>query len=116
MRIVDRLLAIVLLLGVIGHTLGSIKAYAAQPMTLLWALCASALLALVGVINLVRASRPADRSLAWIAAAGAALWLIAALAFGCLIRNFLDPRVITFVIACVGLIAFSMRTAVRRTG
>jgi len=114
MRIVDRLLAALLILGAVGHTFGSIKYFSGQPITLLWALCASALAALLGTVNLLRASRPKDRALAWVAAVGTAFWLAASLAFGKLIGNLLDPRVVLFVIISAALIAFSLRTALRR--
>lgn len=114
MRTIDRLLAVLLLLGAVGHTFGSIHSYSRQPLVLLWALCASVLVALLGALQLLRAARPADRPLAWIATAGTACWLAAAIAFGVLIRDPLDPRVITFIIICAGLIAFSLQTALRR--
>lgn len=113
MRIADRVLAVLLLLGAVGHTFGAIQAYSHQPVSLLWALCASVLVALLGALNLLRAGRPADRALAWIAAAGTACWLVAAVAFGVVIRRPTDPRVVVFVVVCAGLIAFSLQTALR---
>lgn len=113
MRILDRLLAALLLLGAVGHTFGSIQSFSNQPLVLLWALCASVLVALLGAINLLRAGRPADRALAWIAAVGTACWLVAAIVFGLLIHHPADPRVLVFVVVSGGLIAFSLRTAFR---
>jgi len=113
MRIADRVLAVLLLLGAIGHTFGSIQAYSHQPLSMLWALCASVLVALLSALNLLRSGRPADRALAWIAAAGTACWLVAAVAFGVLIHRPMDPRVVVFAVICVGLIAFSLQTAFR---
>ena len=112
MRILDRIFAIVLLLGAVGHTFGSIRAYSDQPLPLFWALNASVLVALLGVLNLVRARRPSDRVLAWITAAGTLCWLIGSIIFGMLIGHPLDPRVLTFLVVSAGLLLFSVRTAV----
>jgi hypothetical protein len=108
---VDRALACILLLGALGHSFGSFEAYARQPATLLWALCASVLVALLGVLNLLRANRPGDRPLAWITVAGTACWLAASIAFGILIHKPFDLRVVIFSLASVGLIGFGLKTA-----
>jgi hypothetical protein len=112
-RITDRTLAILLLLGAVGHTLGSIKFYAQEPLTMLWALCASLFVVLLAAVNLLRTNRPADRTLAWITSAGTLCWLIAAIVFGMLLGKPLDPRVVYFVLVCAGLIVFGLRTALR---
>jgi hypothetical protein len=101
------------MLGAVGHTLGSVKAYSGQPLVLLWALCASLYIVLVGAINLLRTARPADRALAWIAMAATACWLVAGVAFGLLIGNVADPRVIIFAVICSGLIALGLKGALR---
>jgi hypothetical protein len=111
MRLLDRIFAIVLLVGAVGHTLGSFRAYSSQPMPLFWALNASVLVALLGVLNLLRAKRPADRVLAWITAAGTLCWLIGSIIFGMLIGHPLDPRVLTFLVVSAGLVLFSVQTA-----
>jgi len=104
----DRALAVLLSLGAIGHTFGSIVAFRNQPVTLLWALCASLLIALVGGINLLRTWRPSDYALAWLSAVGALSWLVVSVAFGIIIGNLLDPRVIPFAVMSTGLLLFSM--------
>jgi hypothetical protein len=109
----DRTLAVLLMLGAVGHTLGAFKTYGGQPMVLLWALCASVLCVLLGAINLLRVNRPGDAALAWICVAGMVAWLTCTLAFGNLIGNFLDFRIIIFTVISVGLIVFGVRTAVR---
>jgi len=108
---IDRALGVLLMLGCVGHSLGSIKSYSTQPMPLLWALCASVLVALLGSMNLLRSYRPADRALAWLTCAGTFCWLVAAVVFGNLIGNVLDLRVIVFTLLCIGLIGFGLRTA-----
>ena len=41
MKILDRILSCLLILGGIGHTIGSLHFYKSDQMTLLWSLCAS---------------------------------------------------------------------------
>jgi hypothetical protein len=109
----DRTLAILLLLGAVGHTLGSFKTYGGQPMVLLWALCASVLVVLLGAINLLRVSRPGDAALAWICVGAMICWLACTLTFGHLIGNLLDFRIVIFAVLSTGLILFGVRSAVR---
>ena len=112
-KIVDRLFGSLLILGAIGHTFGSIKAFSSTPHELLWALCASVLIALLGALNLLRSWRPQDSTLAWIVCAGTTCWLAASIAFGLIIGRPFDPRVIVFVILSVGLILFGLNTALK---
>ena len=111
LRTVDRVFAVLLILGSIGHTFGSIKAFGNTPHELLWALCAGVLVALLGVLNLLRSWRPGDAALAWIVCAGTACWLAASIAFGLIIGKPFDLRVIVFVILSAGLILFGLNTA-----
>jgi hypothetical protein len=107
----DRTLAVLLVLGAAGHTLGSIKAYSQQPIVLLWALCASLYTVLLGVVNLLRTARPADRALAWVAVVASACWIPVSIAFGVLIGQPFDPRVVVFVLICSGLVALGLKNA-----
>ena len=106
---VDRICAVVILLGTIGHSAGSFAAYSSNHETLLWALCASALCGMTGLTNLLRSYRQGDKALAGIALVGTLAWLIASLGFGLVIGNLGDPRVIGFTAACVGLIYFNLK-------
>ena len=74
----DRALAMLLSLGAIGHTFGAIV--------------------LVGAINLLRTWRPGDRLLACLAATGTLCWLVISVAFGVIINNLTDFRVVVFAI------------------
>ncbi len=116
LKIVDRILCVLLILGAAGHTYGSITGYGRQPMMLLWALSASLYIGLLGAVHLLRTFRPGDRSLAMIGAVGALCQLISAVIFGQLIGAPSDPRVIGFVVICTGLIAFSLKDAFATTG
>jgi hypothetical protein len=111
MKIVDRILAVILILGGIGHGFGSYLGYKHEPVTMLWALNASALAFLVAALNLLRSARVSDRPLAWIAFAGSLAGAGFALAFGALIGNVFDFRPLTHAIADLGLAAFSLKAA-----
>ena len=110
----DRALAMLLSLGAIGHTFGSITAFRDHPSQLLWALCASVLIVLVGAMNLLRTWRPGDRLLACLAAMATLCWLVATVAFGVIINNLTDLRVVVFAILSVGLIIFSVKDALAK--
>ncbi len=99
-----------MLLGGIGHGIGSYKAYGNDHMVLLWAWSASLAVFLLAGVNLLRAGRPADRALAWISLGGCLAWMGCAAWFGQLIGNVLDFRpLVNFVVAAV-LAIFSMRS------
>ena len=110
---VDRAFAVLLILGAGGHTLGSFKTYGSQPIVLLWALSASVLCVLLGAINLLRINRPQDAALAWVVVGGMVCWLVLTFAFGKLIGNLLDFRILIFAVISVVLILFGLRTATR---
>jgi hypothetical protein len=112
LKYLDRTLAVLLGLGAgVGHTLGSLAAYAHEPMTLLWSLNTSVLGVMLGALHLLRSLRPADRTLALLLIFPTLAWLVSALYFGRLIHAPGDPRVVTFIVLCAGLIAFSVRGA-----
>ena len=111
MKILDRILAVVLILGGIGHGLGSYLGYRHEPITMLWALNASVLGFLVAAINLLRSGRTNDRPLAWIAFAGSLACFVSALTFGLLIGNVLDFRPLIHGVTTLALAAFSLKAA-----
>ena len=111
MRWLDRGLSLLLILGGVGHTLGVIQFYK-DPDTLFWSLTDSVLIVLVAALNLLRSWRIGDRGLAAVAMSGAAANLAIALAFGRLIGNMADVRVIMFAVVSTGLIAFGIRDIV----
>jgi hypothetical protein len=102
MRGLDRALCVLLMLGGVGHTLGSFKAYEAEPMMLLWSLCASLFVFFFAAVNLVRAGRPGDKTLAGICLVGGVCWIAASLRFGMLIGNVWDFRPLIFAVITVG--------------
>jgi hypothetical protein len=113
MNAVDRGFGCLMVLGGIGHGLGSYKAYGKDPMTPLWALSASFAVFLLAAMNLLRAGRKAGRRLAWICATGCAVWIGFALWFGARIGNVFDLRPLVNAIIALVLCLFSVRTAVQ---
>jgi uncharacterized membrane protein YjjP (DUF1212 family) len=113
MKLLDRILACVLGLGAIGHGAGSYLGYRHEPLTMLWALCASILGLLLAAINLLRSGRAADRPLAWICFSGTLAMAASAFAFGALIGNVFDPRALMNGCTALALAGFSLKTAMR---
>jgi hypothetical protein len=111
MKTIDRILACVLILGGLGHAAGSYLGYRHEPLTLLWALSASLFSLLVAAVNLLRAGRPTDRPLAWIACAGSLALSVSAFMFGVLIGNVFDARALVNSLAALALAGFSLKTA-----
>ena len=112
MKTTDRIFSCLLFLGGIGHTFGTFIAYVSKPELLLWSLCASLFLFLLGTLNFVRASRSGDRTLGWITLIFNPCQFVSAVAFGRLIQNLYDPRVIGFCIITLVLTAMSIRSIV----
>jgi uncharacterized membrane protein YfcA len=112
LKILDRVLSCLLILGGIGHTLGSFQFYKSDQMTLLWSLCASLFVFLFGAVSLIRAGRPQDRALAWVCLVAGFCWIAASLRFAVLIGNHLDFRPLIFGVLTLGLCAFCVRTLV----
>jgi membrane protein DedA with SNARE-associated domain len=71
--------------------------------------------ALVAVLNLVRAGRPEDRTLAWITFCGSLCWVAVAIAFGASIGNVIDPRAVWHALSAFVLAGLSFRTAIGRS-
>jgi hypothetical protein len=111
MKTIDRILACVLILGGFGHAAGSVLGYRHEPLTLLWALSASLFSLLVAAVNLLRAVRPTDRPLAWIACVASVALSISALMFGFLIGNPFDARALVNGLVALALAGFSLKTA-----
>jgi len=111
-RWIDRGLSALLILGGVGHTFGVLNFYT-NPDTLFWSLTDSVLIGLIAAINLLRTWRPGDRALALVAALGSAANLVIAFAFGRLIGDMADFRVLLFGALSLGLLGFGLRDAMR---
>lgn len=105
----DRILSILLILAGIVHALDSLRYYH-DDLTLLWSLCASLFIILLGAVSLLRASRPRDSALAWICLVSGLAWIVAALRFGYVVSKLHSSHVLIVVIATLGICVFSVRT------
>jgi len=109
-RTVDYGLAWLLVLGGLGHAMGSWTGYRHSPETLLWALSGSLAALLLAALNILRVGRPRDRPLAWVCFGGCLGHIGVALGFGTVIGNIFDPRVLINAIDAAALAALSLRT------
>ncbi|MBV8820753.1 MAG: hypothetical protein JO022_20500 [Acidobacteriaceae bacterium] len=110
MKLVDRIFGYLLILGACGHTAGTLLWLKPMSDLFIWSLGASIAGALCGVLNVVRAGRPDDKTLAVITTVGTACWCLLALAFGLSIGNVLDPRALMHTITSFVLVIFGVRT------
>jgi hypothetical protein len=115
-QVLDRSFGVLLLVGSVLHAYGAVTHYPAGSAELVWALTATLAGVLIAVINLVRAGRSADRTLAWIALAASLCWVAVAVAFGAAIGTVADPRVLWHAISALALAAFCLRTALGYAG
>jgi hypothetical protein len=113
MRVLDSVFGCLLFLGGIGHGLGSYMAYRNDHMVLLWAWSASLAVFLLAAVNLLRAGRTGDSSLAWISFVACVAWIAFAVWFGRLIGNVFDPRPLGNILITLVLAIFSLRTVLR---
>lgn len=108
---IDRAFALLLLLGAAGHTAGSLTLLPAGSDTQVWSLGAALGAALIAILNFVRAGRPDDRPVIWMALFGATGWFAVAILFGWTLGDFLDFRVAWHGFAALALAGFSLRMA-----
>lgn len=116
LKVVDRIFGGLLVLASAGHTVGTILW--TQPMSeiFIWSLGSSLAAALLGALNIVRAGRPEDKTLAAITAIGTACWALVTFAFGKSIGNLLDPRPLSHMVISLVLVIFSAVTLGRTRG
>lgn len=116
LKVVDRIFGGLLVLASAGHTAGTILW--TQPMSgiFIWSLGSSLAAALLGALNIVRAGRPEDKTLAAITAIGTACWALVTFAFGKSIGNLLDPRPLSHMVISLVLVIFSAVTLGRTHG
>lgn len=107
MAIVDRIFSILIILAGAAHAVGSLKYYE-DPLTLLWALCATLFLFLFGAINLLRVSRRGDKPLAWICLVSGLGWIAVAEDFGHITNRMANTHVLTVIVITVVICAFNV--------
>ncbi len=102
-----------MLVGAGLHVAGSFATYTNAPDALLWSVSAGAYEALLGGVNLVRASRRRDAALAWLSLLGGIVWLGVVISFARLVGNAFDPRVLVQGGIAIVPTALSLRTLLR---
>lgn len=110
MKTVDYVFGWLLVLASLMHGAGSVAAYRHKPELLLWAEAATLASLLLAAINLLRAGRPGDHTLAWVSCAGCAGWILVAFGFGRLVGTLLDPRAVSHEAITLVLLVFSFRS------
>ena len=110
MKIIDRVFGYLLVLGALGHTIGTIVWLIPMSDLFIWSLGAALAPLVLGALNIVRAGRPGDRAVAAIATVGTFAWMLVALAFGISIHRVTDPRPLSHVIISLVLVAFGIRS------
>src|SRR5262249_50799614 len=116
MKIADRILGWLLVLGALLHAGGSIVAARNNPQLLVWALSGSLAALLVAAMNLLRVNRPQDRALAALCFFGSLGWAAGAIGFGGSIGNVFDPRAMYHAIDALALAVMSVRTYIHAHG
>jgi hypothetical protein len=110
MKVADRLFGWLQILGACGHTAGTILLAPFMSGLFVWSLGASIGMFLTAALNLLRAARPGDRTVAFLAVAGSGGQFLLCLAFGGSIANFGDPRVVANCLIAAVLFGFAVRT------
>jgi hypothetical protein len=114
MNIVDRIFGWLMVLGSLAHSMGSLHAYGDKPEMLLWAESGTLAGLLVAALNLLRAGRPHDRTLAWVSFAACLGWFALALDFGKVVGNYFDFHAVIFMVITLVLAVMSLRTAMNK--
>jgi hypothetical protein len=110
---IDRIFGVLLVLASLGHTFGTLTLVPAWGGIWVWSLGAALAGLLLGALNIVRASRPGDTTIAILTTAGTFCWILVALAFGKSIGHLLDPRVMGHVVISSVLVIFGLITLSR---
>lgn len=116
LRRADRSFGVLLVLGAIGHTTGTLLWMPPMSPVFIWSLGSSIAAATLGVLNIVRAGRRDDRALAAITTVGTTAWLGVVVCFAISLRRVLDPRVLLHGVSSAALVMFSVRMLLGRRG
>lgn len=111
MKIADRALSLLLLVGGGLHSYGSVAGYDLGSEILVWSLAGSLAIFLTATLNLLRTFRSGDRVLACLSLAASLGVLAIALGFGHAIGDVADPRALWHALCGIGLACFSLRAA-----
>ena len=103
LRIPDRVLLGALGLSAVGHTIGTFALLEMGTPLFVWSLAGALAVWLLVAFHALRAARPSDRAVAWIAVVGSVGWALVALLFGASIGDVADPRALMHAVSALGL-------------
>jgi hypothetical protein len=116
LKLIDRAFAVLLLFGAAGHLMGSLTLLPPGSDVQVWSLGSTLCAALVAGLNFLRAGRPGDLPVIWLALIGATGWFVIVLLFAHTLGTFADFRVIWHGVAALALAVFSMTTLLHKRG
>lgn len=109
MMIAEIVLSAILFIGALLHVYGSFVTFAWASPELVWSIGSSGLAVLLSALAVLRSRRPRDRALSAIVLSGCVGWAAIVLAFGLVIGNPADPRVLYNLVVSLALAAFALR-------
>jgi hypothetical protein len=109
MRMVDRIFGWLMVATALLHSYSAWSAYHSQHELLLWSLAAGLAQLYLAGMNLIRAERRHDLSLARLCVAGNLTWLVVVICYAGLIGHFFDPRVLIPFVVTTALLGLSTR-------
>ena len=107
LKTVDRIFGCLLVFACCGHTVGTFLWTQPMSQIFIWSLGSSLAGWLPGTLNIARAGRPDDKTLAIITGVGTACWALVTFGFGRSIGNVFDARVLGHVVISIILVIFS---------
>jgi hypothetical protein len=110
MKTAIRILSWLLVLAALGHSVGAWIAYAAQPVTLIWAWSGTLAALLLAALNLQRINRLDDAPLAWVCFVGSIAWMGISIAFARAAGIPFDLRPMTHAIIALALALTALPT------
>jgi hypothetical protein len=105
---VDRIFGGLLILAGLGHTAGTILWTEFLSGIFVWSMGSALAAILLGVLNIVRAGRPQDKTLAAITVIGTFAWIFVTFGFSLSIHNLADPRPLGHEIISAVLLIFGI--------
>ena len=115
-KIIDRLFIGLMAFATLGHLFGTFKFFGPETNIFVWSLSGALAASLLVALNILRNTRPQDKTVATITLFGNLGWFCIVLLFGHFLGNYADFRVLFHGTAVLGLICFSIRTLVIRWG
>jgi peptidoglycan/LPS O-acetylase OafA/YrhL len=109
-KIIDRVFCGLMAFAALGHLFGTLKLTQFGTGLFVWSLSGVLAAALLVALNILRNSRPKDKTLAGIALVGNLAWIGIVVLFGLSIGNLFDFRAVFHGIAAMGLSYFSFQT------